>query len=346
MLELRNVSKRFRGIVAVDQVSFSARAGEITGYLGPNGSGKSTTMKMITGLLQMTSGEILFDGQPIQLDPIGYKQRIGYVPEEPHLYAHLTGLEYLVMVGQLRGLPRKRPPIASMRLLRLFLTSQRPARAHCIVMIPSVLLIVGAVVGARIVFSIPLDLKANWIFRLMQPAGVKECVAECLAASRRALYGMAVLPVWLVMAVFFFWAWPWRQAAGHLVVLLLLAAVAAELMLYGFQKIPFTCSYLPGKSYFHMAVIAFLGLVFLIVKGYPVERSALEDGRRYMTLIAFLSIAAGAARWRTAARARSEEAGLRFEEEADPVIHELGLYRDGALMIDDRRQQSGLDSAG
>lgn len=105
MLELRHVSKRFRGIVAVEDVSFSARAGEVTGYLGPNGSGKSTTMKMITGLIEMTSGAILFDGEPIQRDLIAYKQRLGYVPEEPHLYAHLSGLEYLVMVGQLRNLP-------------------------------------------------------------------------------------------------------------------------------------------------------------------------------------------------------------------------------------------------
>jgi ABC-2 type transport system ATP-binding protein len=64
-------------------------------------------MKMITGLIEMTSGEILFDGARIQSDPIAYKQRMGYVPEEPHLYPHLTGLEYLVMVGQLRGLGPK-----------------------------------------------------------------------------------------------------------------------------------------------------------------------------------------------------------------------------------------------
>ena len=120
MLELRHVSKRFRGVIAVDDVSFSARPGEITGYLGPNGSGKSTTMKMITGLIEMTSGEILFDGRPTTGDPIGYKQRIGYVPEEPHLYAHLTGLEYLVMVGQLRGLPPKRTESRIEALLRLF----------------------------------------------------------------------------------------------------------------------------------------------------------------------------------------------------------------------------------
>jgi len=107
MLELRNVSKRFAGIAAVEDVSFTARAGEVTGYLGPNGSGKSTTMKMITGLIEMSAGQILFDGAPIRRDPIAYKQRMGYVPEEPHLYPHLSGLEYLVMVGQLRNLPEK-----------------------------------------------------------------------------------------------------------------------------------------------------------------------------------------------------------------------------------------------
>ena len=120
MLELRRASKYFSGIPAVVDVSFSARTGEVTGYLGPNGSGKSTTMKMITGLIQMTSGEILFDGVPIQRDPIAYKQRMGYVPEEPHLYAHLSGLEYLTMVAQLRNLPAKSSAEKIDGLLRLF----------------------------------------------------------------------------------------------------------------------------------------------------------------------------------------------------------------------------------
>jgi ABC-2 type transport system ATP-binding protein len=119
MLELRNVTKRFRGIVAVENVSFSARRGEITGYLGPNGSGKSTTMKMITLLIERTHGDILFDGQPIQHDPIAFKQRMGYVPEEPYLYSHLSGLEYLVMVGQLRNLPSKATSERIDGLLRL-----------------------------------------------------------------------------------------------------------------------------------------------------------------------------------------------------------------------------------
>jgi ABC-2 type transport system ATP-binding protein len=95
MLELRHVTKRFSGIPAVQDVSFTARPGEITGYLGPNGSGKSTTLKMITGLIDPTDGEILFSGEPIRRDRIAFKQRLGYVPEEPHLYSHLTGFEYL-----------------------------------------------------------------------------------------------------------------------------------------------------------------------------------------------------------------------------------------------------------
>jgi ABC-2 type transport system ATP-binding protein len=120
MLELRNVCKRFSGIIAVDDVSFSAKAGEITGYLGPNGSGKSTTMKMITDLLEMTSGEILFNGRPIQSDAIAHRQRMGYVPEEPHLYSHLSGMEFLTMVGQLRDLPSRSTAERIDGLLRLF----------------------------------------------------------------------------------------------------------------------------------------------------------------------------------------------------------------------------------
>jgi ABC-2 type transport system ATP-binding protein len=119
VLELRHVCKRFRGIPAVDDVSFCASPGEITAYLGPNGSGKTTTIQMIAGLLETTSGTILFGGEPIERDLIAHKQRIGYVPEEPHLYSHLSGLEYLTMVAQLRNLPTKPAADRIDALLRL-----------------------------------------------------------------------------------------------------------------------------------------------------------------------------------------------------------------------------------
>lgn len=120
MLELRHVCKRFKGITAVDNASFSAQAGQVTGYLGPNGSGKSTTIKMIAGLIETTAGKILFNGESIEGDLLAYKRRIGYVPEEPHLYSHLSGLEYLVMVAQLRNLPPRQAIGRIDGLLRLF----------------------------------------------------------------------------------------------------------------------------------------------------------------------------------------------------------------------------------
>jgi ABC-2 type transport system ATP-binding protein len=120
MLEVRHLRKRYSGIPAVDDVSFVARAGEVTGYLGANGSGKSTTMKMATGLIEPTSGEILFEGQSIKTDPMAYRQRLGYVPEEPHLYTHLSGMEYLVMVAELRDMERSCASARIHGLLRLF----------------------------------------------------------------------------------------------------------------------------------------------------------------------------------------------------------------------------------
>ena len=108
MLELRAVTKRYSGIPVVNDVSFTASPGEVTGYLGPNGSGKSTTLKMITGLIDPSEGDILYEGVPIEEDLIAHKMRLGYVPEEPHLYQHLTGEEFLEMTADLRGFPRKR----------------------------------------------------------------------------------------------------------------------------------------------------------------------------------------------------------------------------------------------
>jgi ABC-2 type transport system ATP-binding protein len=108
MLEVAHLTKRYNSIPAVEDVSFRIRRGEILGYLGPNGSGKSTTVKMLTGLIEPSSGEILFDGERIFHggDP-AFLQKLGYVPEEPHLYTQLTGPEYLRLVGRLHGIPRR-----------------------------------------------------------------------------------------------------------------------------------------------------------------------------------------------------------------------------------------------
>ena len=105
MLEARHLVKRFFGITVVDDVSFVVRPGEIVGYLGPNGSGKTTTGRMLTGLVEPSSGLVLFDGRSVSDDPIGYRRRLGYVPEEPMLYPFLSAREQLRLLGRLRELP-------------------------------------------------------------------------------------------------------------------------------------------------------------------------------------------------------------------------------------------------
>jgi ABC-2 type transport system ATP-binding protein len=104
-LEARCLVKRFYGHAIVDHVSFAVAEGEVVGYLGPNGSGKTTTTRILTGLLEPTSGAVLFDGREVRLDPLEYRRRFGYVPEEPHLYPFLSGREHLELVGRLREMP-------------------------------------------------------------------------------------------------------------------------------------------------------------------------------------------------------------------------------------------------
>ena len=120
MLEVKNLTKRFRGLTAVDNVSFHIRPGEILGYLGPNGSGKSTTVKIITGLLESSEGEVLLHGRTLVDDPIAFKARLGYVPEEPYLYTHLSGAEYLIFIARLRSISYQTALTRAAELLRLF----------------------------------------------------------------------------------------------------------------------------------------------------------------------------------------------------------------------------------
>ena len=120
MLEVRNATKRYRTIPAVQNVSFTLAEGEILGYLGPNGSGKSTTVKMITGMIEPTDGEILFRGRNIHDDISAFRAHLGYVPEEAQVYTHLSGLEYLQLVGRLRGMPEKLIDTKARSLLQLF----------------------------------------------------------------------------------------------------------------------------------------------------------------------------------------------------------------------------------
>jgi ABC-2 type transport system ATP-binding protein len=119
MLELQHLYRSYRGIPAIEDVSFSVTPGEVVGFLGPNGAGKSTTVKIITGMLRPNDGRVLFEGRDIRHDMVSFRAQIGYVPEEAHLYTYLSGLEYLQLVGRLRGLGEELLEAKATGLLKL-----------------------------------------------------------------------------------------------------------------------------------------------------------------------------------------------------------------------------------
>jgi ABC-2 type transport system ATP-binding protein len=106
MLDVDEVWKSYRGVPAVRALTLHAARGQVVGLLGPNGSGKSTTVRMIVGLLRPNRGRIRWRGADIQQQLPAYQAIVGYIPEEPRLYAYLSAVEYLELVGGLRGIPR------------------------------------------------------------------------------------------------------------------------------------------------------------------------------------------------------------------------------------------------
>lgn len=107
MLEVRNLVKRFGDVLAVDNISFTVRKGEVFGMLGTNGAGKTTTMKILSCLIKPTGGLALVDGLDVTREQLEVKRRIGYLPEMPNLFEKLTGREFMGMMGTLRGMDRE-----------------------------------------------------------------------------------------------------------------------------------------------------------------------------------------------------------------------------------------------
>ena len=117
MIHLEHLTKRFGAQTAVDDLSFEVPAGQILGFLGPNGAGKSTTLKMLTGMLEPTSGTATICGFDLLREPIEVKRHVGFVPESGAVFESLTGLEYLEMVAALYAIP----PEAARARIRQFI---------------------------------------------------------------------------------------------------------------------------------------------------------------------------------------------------------------------------------
>jgi CubicO group peptidase (beta-lactamase class C family) len=189
------------------------------------------------------------------------------------------------------------------------------------IMASTLIMTIASVVGTRVLFSMPMDLRANWLFRTAPglPA------AEYLAAARRSLLALSVAPLWIGSAVLCFSLWPWRQAAEHVVALGLFGMILADACTYAFRKIPFTCSYLPGKSQVHLVILAAAGLLYFSLFAVRYERDVLSSGPATAALLATLAVAAAVLRWRSVELARSDTAWLQFEDVPGDAILTLGL---------------------
>jgi ABC-2 type transport system ATP-binding protein len=108
MLEVRSLSKRYRDLVAIQDVSFAVQRGEIVGFLGPNGAGKSTTLRILTGCIPATAGQAWVAGHDVFEEPARVKHSIGYLPEIPPLYPDLSVRDQLRFVASLKDLDRRR----------------------------------------------------------------------------------------------------------------------------------------------------------------------------------------------------------------------------------------------
>jgi CubicO group peptidase (beta-lactamase class C family) len=236
------------------------------------------------------------------------------------ILAFYLGIGFAFTIYLLKA-PAMKPPISDARASDPWREANTPLLAASLVMMAL------AVVGTRVVFSMPLDLRTNWIFRA---TGVRRGPAS-LAAVRRSLLLLSVGPVWLVSAALCLRLWPWRQAAGHLALLGLIGILLADICLRGFRKIPFTCSYLPGKSQVHMVFLGAISLMWAVMLSVKFERQALQEPRSTATMLALFGVAAVCGRWGTAALGRSEEEDLQFEEAPAPAVQELGLHRDGVM---------------
>jgi len=187
--------------------------------------------------------------------------------------------------------------------------------------VASIWVICFAIMGVRLVISMPLALRANWIFRMTEIRGV----TAYLSAIRRAFFMLAAIPAWLLMAILFLLRWPTWRIAGHLFLLALVGMIVVELSLYGFHKLPFTCSYLPGQSKVHVVFWGCL-LVWVPLVAARFEMRILSRPVDFIGIAILLLLIAACARWRTTASAESVE-GLIFEEEYPPELFTLNLLQ-------------------
>jgi drug/metabolite transporter superfamily protein YnfA len=206
----------------------------------------------------------------------------------------------------------------------------------------STVLLVIAVLGARAVFALPISLGANWIFRIT----AVHRPATYFAAVRKSLFALGMLPVWSGAAVLFFALWPAPDALRHLAILGLLGAILVYRSLRHFRKIPFACSYLPGKSNLKLKLGTYgILILFLSDQCMHLERWTLQKPARYAVLFACLLALALWSRRGALELANAPTNRVQFEELPLVEINALDLHTDGAGVLDERWVDASVSSA-
>lgn len=198
---------------------------------------------------------------------------------------------------------------------------------------PSLLLLFFVVLAVRASFSFPHTLPANWIFRIT----LVHRPAEYLEAVRSSLYLIAAFPIWISCALLFFAIWPSRPAWGHIGVMLLVGTIMVERSLNGFRKIPFACSYLPGKANLKVTLALYGSLILFLANGMGgIESWALHHLIAYGVLSTVLMIAALIAYRRRSEFANAPHNSLQFDDVAPGAVFSLDLSADRDLTNDDQ----------
>lgn len=220
------------------------------------------------------------------------------------VYAFFLAITFAIAVSTVQGVVRSR---AARPLTQDFL-------------MPTLAMMCLAIVGLRSIFSLPVSLKANWVLQVTQLRPSEEYIA----ATRRALLVMSAGPVWAVVAALSLCFRPWHAALEHLTILGLVGWILTEMSLIGVSKIPFACSYLPGKTNIQYMFWAFAVVFVPIAMGLAHEEMlAFHQSRRFAALAAALaSLAVGLWVWN---RRTARSAVLYYEEQEPVVIMTLGL---------------------
>jgi hypothetical protein len=194
-------------------------------------------------------------------------------------------------------------------------------------LVGSLVLLFFAVVGARAAFAMPMALRANWIFRITAVHSPR----AYSAAVRKSLFALTAIPIWILSGMLFFAIWPLRFAGQHVAMMVVTGFLMVEISLHRFRKIPFACSYLPGKAKIHTR-LGTVGIGFLMAAnlGVQIEYWAMHGAVRFAVLFAILLAFAIGAWWRTAEFARSPANRLQFEDLPPAEVTALDLRSEDA----------------